>query len=583
MFSSNVQIADRREFTPYSCVTKIYERLLADVSELSGVHLCTPDEITNEWVLKAGPKLDKDVLMFLEGSGGLPEFPEWLNPLWERFLSTMDGKYLKFLRQVLLFCYKIEFEPTYDQLKEAQATFENTDADIANWDEAFASSPHSPYFASARQIVSRCIYSIDWREILPGHGPGAVYPPCYSYDKSKFFTIYRPIESFYPHAEYMCGIPSFWWDHYVRHADSLTEEDTIVSRLVAVPKDSRGPRLICVHPKEAVWIQQGCRRLLERAIMSPRSPCHGRITFNDQTTNGSLALASSIDRKYCTLDLKEASDRISCSLIKYLFGAYTYEWLSCSRASQVKLLDGRVISLRKWAPMGNALTFPVQSLVFYALVRAGIRSHYGENCDDIFVFGDDIVFPTKYYDGAVKALVRSGAIPNTTKTFRHGFFRESCGVDAFKGINVTPHRLRRFDVSTVAGAASLCTLACALVRDGYRLTSDWIYRRISEKWGRLHTSNNPHSQGIFRYESCGLDTLMRYEDSLRFNKDLHRWETRLLLVKGTSIRPPNDAWWHLQDSLLALSRKGMGLGEVGSVAYTVPHRARLQRGWSVVV
>lgn len=580
---NDIQQADRQGFVPHSCVTNIYERLLADVSELSGVPLGTPDELSDDWVLKVAPKLDKDLLMYLEGSGGLPEFPQWLNPLVERFLSTMDGKYLKFLRQVLLFCYKIEFEPSNDQLKEAQATFENTDADIECWDSAFAEGPYNHLFASARQIIGRVIARIDWRKILPGHGPGAVYPQCYSYDKSKFLTIYRPIEAFYPHADYFCGIPSFWWDHYVAHGDSLSEKDTIVSRLVAVPKDSRGPRLICVHPKEAIWIQQGCRRLLERAIMSPHSPCHGSISFDDQTVNGRLALSSSRSREYCTLDLKEASDRISCSLVKFLFGNYAYEWLSCSRAQQVVLLDGRVITLRKWAPMGNALTFPVQSLIFYALVRAGIRSRYGENCTDIFVFGDDIVFPVKFYDGAVNALVRSGAIPNTTKTFRHGLFRESCGVDAFDGVNVTPHRLRRLDSDTVAGAASLCTLACALVRSGYRLTAEWLYRRISHSWGPLPLSNNPNTQGIFRYEPCTLGTLLKYERSLRFNRDLHKWETRVLLVKGSTIRPPNDAWWHLQDSLLNITRKSEIDVVSGGLAYTVPHRARLQRGWSEVL
>jgi hypothetical protein len=577
-----LQQADRHEFSRTSCVIAIYERLLADIRELSEVPIGTPDEITNDWVLKVAPKLDKDLLMFLEGSGGLPEFPEWLNPLVERFLSSMDGKYLKFLRQVLLFCYKIEFEPSNEQLKEAQATFENTDAEIANWDEDFVSSSQGAMFASARQIVGKCIYKIDWSRILPGHGPGAVYPSCHSYDKSKFLTIYRPIETYYPHANNMCGIPSFWWDHYVTHDDCLVEQDVITSRLVAVPKDSRGPRLICVHPKEAIWIQQGCRRLLEQAITSRNSPCHGRISFNDQTVNGNMALSSSLSREYCTLDLKEASDRISCELVKYLFGDFAYSWISCSRAHQVKLLDGRVITLRKWAPMGNCLTFPVQSLIFYALVRAGIRSRYGENCTDIFVFGDDIVFPVKFYDGAVSALVRSGAIPNTAKTFRHGFFRESCGVDAFKGINVTPHRLRRLDSDTVAGAASLCTLACALVKNGYRLTSDWIYRRVSQSWGPLHTSNNPNTQGIYRYEPCTWDKLLRYEPSLRFNRDTHVWETRVLLVKGTTIRPPNDAWWHLQDSLLSLDRKGRSEEASGGLAYTVPHRARLHRGWSSV-
>jgi hypothetical protein len=34
--------------------------------------------------------------------------------------------------------------------------------------------------------------------------------------------------------------------------------DIIEAKLIAVPKDSRGPRLICVHPAESIWIQQGC-------------------------------------------------------------------------------------------------------------------------------------------------------------------------------------------------------------------------------------------------------------------------------------------------------------------------------------
>lgn len=565
-----------------SYYTNIYDRLLADICVLSGVPLGTPNEITDEWALKLGPKLDKDLLLYLEGIGELPIFPEWLQPLVEAFLSSMDGKYLRFLRQVLLFCYKLEFEPTNEQLMEANASFEDTDQSILTWEDSFLSQDKA-LFRSARQIVGKVIYRINWNEILPSHGPGAVYPRCSSQDKSEFSVIYRPIERFYPYAEYFCGIPSYWWDHIVQAQGKLTEKDTIVSSLVAVPKDSRGPRLICVHPKESIWIQQGCRRLLEQAIERPGSPCHGRITFQDQGTNGALAMASSIDREYCTLDLKEASDRISCLLVKYLFGDFAYEYISCSRATHVKLLDGRVIELRKWAPMGNALTFPVQSLVFLALVRAGIRSRYGVNCTDIYVFGDDIVFPSKFYDGAVNALVRSGLIPNPAKTFRRGFFRESCGVDAFKGIDVTPHRLRRCDCHTVSGAVSSCTLARALAIDGYRLTSDWLYRQVSLYWGCLPYSNNPSTQGIYRYDPCTLDKLWRYEPSLRYNKDLQRYETRVLLVRSAISRPSSDAWWHLQDSLLRLAHMGEKEYSDRGLEYTVPHRARVQRGWSAAL
>jgi hypothetical protein len=563
----------------------IYVRLLADVSELSGVPLGAPDEISNEWMLITAPKLDKELLLFLEGSGGLPEFPEWVKPLVDRFVSSMDPKYLKYLRQLLLFCYKIEFEPQNEQLIAAQAAFEETEASNDIWDLAHKSGqgPSEPLLASARQIVGKVIYRINWSSILPSHGPGAVYPSCKTHEKSKFTTIYPSIEVKYPFADFFCAIPSFW-DRYIWvHNGDLTISEDIVSRLVAVPKDSRGPRLICVHPKESIWIQQGQRRLLERAITAKGSPCHGRITFDDQTTNGKLALLSSKTREFVTLDLKEASDRITCSLVKSLFGDYAYEWMSCARANKVRLLDDRVITLRKWAPMGNALCFPVQSLIFYALVRAGIRSRYGINCSDVYVFGDDILFPSKFYDGAVSALVCCGLVPNIQKTFRHGFFRESCGVDAFNGVDVTPHRLRKLDFVTVSGAMSACTLAKALVQDGFRLTADSLYRYVSRYHGLLPLSNNPDTQGIFRYEAITFDKLLRYEPSLRFNRERHVWQTSVRLVGGTNYRPSNDAWWHLQDSLVRLHHLDASEPSTRGLEYSVPHRSRSKRGWTLAL
>ena len=562
-----------------SYILQIYSRLIADICELSKVPLGAPDDITYDWVLIEGPKLDKTLLMYIEGSGLCPEFPEWLMPLWTKFESTMDPTYLKYIRQCLLFCYKIEHEPTNEQLKASQEAFENTEEGILCWESYFTTLSYDPLFSSARRLVSRCIYKADWGSIHPQHGPGAVYPPRKPWCKGDFRSIYSSIERYYPYGEYLCGIPSFWkdviWD---RQAD-ITVKDTIECRLVAVPKDSRGPRLICVHPAEAIWIQQGCRKVLEKCMSVPSAPCYGRISFHDQSVNGKLALSSSLDREYCTLDLKEASDRISCKLVEYLFGTYCYERLSCSRASHVRLLDDRVIPLRKWAPMGNCLTFPVQSLIFYSVVRAGIHCRYGTDCRDVYVFGDDIIFPSKYYDGAVNALIRAGMVPNQNKTFRNGFFRESCGVDAYRGKDVTPHRLRRVDVKSVSGAMSVCALAKALSMDGYHRTSNILYRSVQDQWGTLPLSNNPNGQGLYRFEDCSFETLLKYEDTLRFNVKLHRWETKLRLVEGASIGPVNDAWWHLQEGILKFSHKGESIGATRGLEYTVPHRERLKRGW----
>jgi len=565
-------------------VITVYSRLIADICELSKVPIGAPDDIAYDWILIEGPKLDRALLHYIEGTGDQPVFPEWLNPLWEVFVSSFDPKYLQWLRQCLLFCYKIETQPSNEQLKTAQAEFENTEAGVAVWDSHFENLGHCPLFATARQRVGKCIYKADWCSIYPQHGPGGVFPTRLPRLKGSFGTVYRSIETKYGYADYLCAIPSSYWEEYFRCQQALIRSrDTIECRLVAVPKDSRGPRLICVHPAEAVWIQQGCRKVLESCIEHPRSPVHGKINFSDQGVNGRLALQSSSDREFTTLDLKEASDRISCHLVRYLFGSYAYDYISCSRASHVKLLDERVIELRKWAPMGNALTFPVQSLVFQSLVWSGIRCRYGIDCSDIYVFGDDIIFPTKYYDGALNALIRAGLIPNVGKTFRHGFFRESCGVDAYRGIDVTPRRLRKVDASSVSGAMSMCALAKSLGRSGYRRASDMMYRSVEEHWGILPLSNNPDAQGLYRYMNCGLTDLLKYEPSIRFNRKLHKWETASHLVAARKDSSGNDAWWHLQESLLRLHHKGESEAATRGLEYTVPHRERLQRGWIDVV
>lgn len=581
MSTSVYTIAEGQDNIDPNDVIIIFRCLLADIVRLSRVPLGAPDNLTYEWLLKEAPKLDKELLLYIEGTGTLPVFPEWLEPLLESFLSTLDGKILGYVRQLLLFCYKIELEPTNEQIESAQKAFLDVEEGVAVWDSAYCGGLNKLLlFSSAQKIVSRCIYRVNWREIIPSHGPGAVYPSEKPWNKSNFTTIYSTIDRLYPFCDYFVGLPNFWDSEVVAKDKDIRVCDSIVSRLVAVPKDSRGPRLICVHPKEAVWIQQGCRVNLERAITDRRSPCFGRINFQDQGVNGKLALQSSIDRELVTLDLKEASDRISCLLVRHLFGDYAYEYLSCSRADKVQLMDKRIINLKKWAPMGNALTFPVQSLLFFSLVQAGIRLRYGVNCNEVYVFGDDILFPRKFYDGAVGALIAAGLVPNVSKTFQHGFFRESCGVDAYRGIDVTPHRLRRLDTRSVSGALSACTLAKAMYIDGYHLASDSLYRLVTREYGELPLSNNPNAQGLYRYEECSFATLFKYEKSLCYHKNHHKWRTKLLLVRGSVYRAPKDSWWNLQDSILRLTQRGEnGVSDRG-LEYAVPHRERLQRGWA---
>jgi len=552
-----------------------YRFLLVDICSQTGIHLDVPDDMHMSWVLIEGPQLDKQLLQWLEHEETeRPLFPEWLSPLWEAFLSNREARMLRALRQVLVFCYKAEFEPSDEQIRAATEQFVSTDELIDVWDQYFVQASQTPMFRVARQLVGKVIYRINWLDIIPSHGPGAVFPSCAPCDKSKFNVIYPKLNELYPFDQYFCGLPSFWWEVMVANDCDIVVGDRLVSSLTAVPKDSRGPRMICVHPKEAIWIQQGQRRLLEQAIH--RSPITSKfINFDDQTINGKLALESSRTKEYCTLDLKEASDRISVALVRYLFGD-AYRFFDATRADDVVLPDGRVHRLRKFAPMGNCLTFPVQSLVFCALVRAGILCHYGINCSDVYVFGDDIIYPSKYHDGALNGLTRAGLVPNMGKTFRHGSFRESCGVDAFNGVDITPLRMKVAGISCLSDVVSLCDLAKRLRLQGFTACSSLIYSKVRQFMGVLHLSNNPLAQGIFEYVKSTREVLLG--EHFVFNASIQRWETRVALVQGSFSNLETHDWYHVQDSLLLSARAGNLREE--ELRYPVPYRERLTYGWT---
>jgi hypothetical protein len=102
--------------------------------------------------------------------------------------------------------------------------------------------------------------------------------------------------------------------------------------------------------------------------------------------------------------------------------------------------------------MGNALTFPVQSVCFAVVCIASILNQMGKNptywnvvraARCIRVFGDDIIVDTRYVRQCVNWLERAGLTVNTSKSFLEGNFKESCGVEAFRGVDITPLYLRQ--------------------------------------------------------------------------------------------------------------------------------------------
>nr|QDH88748.1 MAG: RNA-dependent RNA polymerase [Leviviridae sp.] len=202
--------------------------------------------------------------------------------------------------------------------------------------------------------------------------------------------------------------------------------DITVSRgnsVTFVPKSAKTDRPIAVEPRWNMFFQKGVGRYIRNRLK------HFGVNLDFQGLNQALAIYSSRTGKYATLDLASASDTVSMEVVQALLPEPWLTLLASLRSGGYKL-DGLWSRYEKWSSMGNGYTFELESLLFWALCSS--------IDDDIAVYGDDLIVPTESYDSIVRLLDFCGFKVNTEKSYSSGYFRESCGQDAFDGIDVTP-------------------------------------------------------------------------------------------------------------------------------------------------
>lgn len=219
------------------------------------------------------------------------------------------------------------------------------------------------------------------------------------------------------------------------------------SRVTFVPKTATKLRTICMEPATLMWYQQGFLRSISRLIADDRY-LRRRIDFEDQDKNRALAQAGSLSGEYATIDLSAASDSVSWTLIRaWFFDSCLREPLVCTRSTESVLPNGRIIRPQKFAPMGSALCFPIESIVFCAIVEAAIIEAGGDPVASRYrVYGDDIIVESRFVEVLVARLARNGFSVNSRKSYTTGgphYFRESCGGEYLNLADVTPIRIPR--------------------------------------------------------------------------------------------------------------------------------------------
>ena len=329
------------------------------------------------------------------------------------------------------------------------------------------------------------------------HGPGAVSDGRGLSFKYRFPTWDAKLAVQFPFD--WCGSASLEPDY----TPSFIEPP---SKLIAVPKTAKGPRLIASEPTSHQWCQQWVKtRLLER---SRRSLIGLFFDDRDQTASQRLVTLASETRSLATLDLSSASDRVSCRHVESLFRA-NKSLLEVMHACRTRWVVDRIssppqhIRIRKFAAMGSALTFPVQSIFFLACALASAGAHSRESVlslkGKVRVFGDDIIVPSNAYDPLVSLLTHLGLKVNTAKSFVRGHFRESCGVDAWRGFDITPVKPKTLVVNGPESWQALLDTCNNLFHKGLWYTADIL--RSTSDWLGKYPAVVSHDSGLPGFHS----------------------------------------------------------------------------------
>lgn len=309
--------------------------------------------------------------------------------------------------------------------------------EFASWEFDLVSTFKEVLYEFYLMLDEACLLSYNsilWRGRM---GPGSslsangtdsfskLFSSEFSFTDSSLLKVYRLVG---------CHTPRWLSAEEFRAAQFRSGVVTTASKLSFVPKSSEISRTICTEPSLNMYYQLGFGSVLEWGLRR----MFGIDLSTQPEKNALLAWSGSLTGQFCTIDLESASDSVSLAMLTSCLPRQLLGILKTLRTPEVLLPDGSRQTLYMVSTMGNGFTFPLQTLIFAAAVRAVYRELglTGSNKPEMGVFGDDIVIDRRAYSQVVRLLEILGFRVNAHKSFSEGDFRESCGSDYFRGLNV---------------------------------------------------------------------------------------------------------------------------------------------------
>lgn len=470
-----------------------------------------------EFATKTLPKLSAGLFQYFEtGHVCYPSFrikkgtvhPIFLSGLFR--LACRDGEYqgvaIKLIYQISVMFKKLKGPYPDSVLSKQLADFVKVDKDLANLQ--LDSYDLCPILERAREEVNSLFkgYSLESRFIKPRPGPGATNHPVAKHMRFRPHVLYTQIDNVMPYVDFFNVHP---YDivhqtaHYQRLYNNAVAEQR--ARFKFVHKQVGKARGICIEENETQFMQQAMKRSLYDWL-EKHPLTRGRVNFTDQSINMDLALEASTTREYATIDMSEASDRISRKLVHALFKDQqellaVLDGLSTKWIDLPDLGDGpQAIECNKYAPMGSGLCFPIMSIAHWALCRSIMAVVMQEDTalEEVYVYGDDIILPSRCVEAIYKWLPPFGMKLNQEKSYSRSNFRESCGIHAYKGIDVTPIFIKYLPLHTSYKVTLSCiSVEAQFFHKGYTGIASLLEGAIRQAYKGYEMPYVPMSSSVF--------------------------------------------------------------------------------------
>lgn len=262
------------------------------------------------------------------------------------------------------------------------------------------------------------------------------------------------------------------WYRYFAATDSIFCRDVKEPRVVdsvkytTVPKSFKAQRGIAPDVSFGGFLSQGLGLLIRDRL---EAGTHINLA-TAQKIHKKIAQKASSDGSYATLDMSKASDSFTWDHIDKIVPDSWKEILKVVRVNNIEI-DSKVIELKSYMLMGSGHTFPLQTVLFYSLAKAIVELMGSRQ--KVYVFGDDLLVPNFCAKPVIFILEKIGFTLNEDKSFHDGHFRESCGGDYYRGLDVRPAMPKG---SMVSGSKRKYASFCFKVINS--LLKRWSYHEI---------------------------------------------------------------------------------------------------------